>query len=79
MEIQPVPVNLILDGRETRELVAFLNTVRNLLAGAEGYGTTADRPVDPRLGQLYYDSTLGAQVVCTTLRVGGVPAVWSLV
>jgi hypothetical protein len=79
MEIQSVPLNLVVNGQATPELVSFLNVVRNFVQSAEGYGTTAQRPLDPRLGQLYYDTTLAAEVVCSVVRAGAVPATWKLV
>lgn len=81
MDIQGVPQNLIdPDGKiVTRELIGFLNALRQVAVNTTGYGTTAQRPNDPKLGQLYFDSTLAKEIVCTTERVGGVAAVWTLV
>jgi hypothetical protein len=60
-------------------LIQLLNDLR--LAGQKvgNSGTTAQRPIDPLLGELYYDTTLNSLVMCTATRVAATntPAVWS--
>jgi hypothetical protein len=43
------------------------------------FGTTAQRPINPVLSQLYFDTTLGAFVYCSAVRNGAIAAVWSTI
>lgn len=57
-----------------RNLLQQLVTAASKIA--EG-GTTGQRPNDPVLYELYFDSTLGSFVYASAVRVGATPAVWT--
>lgn len=58
-------------------LIRLLNDLKNAGLTLWLTGTTAQRPNDPVLSQIYYDTTLSKFVYCLTIRAGAVPAVWT--
>lgn len=77
--VSPLGQGLLLpDGSvNTIVMLNLLNDLRNGMVTLWLSGTTGQRPNDPYLGQIYYDTTLGAFVYCSAVRVGSTPAVWT--
>ena len=58
--------------------VRLLNQLRDAAVSLWASGTTTQRPGDPYLGQIFYDTTLAALVSCSAIknRTTGTPAQW---
>ena len=81
MNISPISQGMLKpDGTiDVGALQVLLNDIRNAVVSLWASGTTAQRPHDPVLGQQFYDTTLGATVVCKAIRAGATAAVWGLI
>jgi hypothetical protein len=84
VKIDPVSRELLIaDPRDSNgaqlpsgALVNLLNQLQQACTTLWQNGTTAQRPTDPVLSQVYFDTTLGYFVSCSTLRAGASAAVW---
>jgi hypothetical protein len=80
MNIDPVSYALLVPDQPqapSLDLVNLLNQLRNACTTLWQSGTTAQRPADPVLGQMYFDTSLARPIFCDTIRVGGTPAHWT--
>lgn len=71
---------LAADGKSASDATLHLfNDLRFAALWLWASGTTAARPANPYLGQLYYDTTLGYIVECTAVGspTTGTPATWT--
>lgn len=64
-------------GPSSQPMITLLNDLKNAALTLWNSGTTAQRPVDPVLSQIYFDTTTGGFVYCSAIRAGAVPAVWT--
>ena len=67
-------------GQAATWLIQLLNDLRNGTTSLWASGPTTQYPTDPYLGQLFFDTTLGAIVYCSAVRIAGspaTPAVWT--
>jgi hypothetical protein len=82
MNIQPISLNetwIGPDGRMTATGQQLFNQMYFAIQWLWGSGTTASRPNNPVLGQLFYDTTLGEIIVCINIGspTTGTPATWA--
>jgi hypothetical protein len=59
------------------DLVTLLNQLRTGTIKIAQGDITSNRPTDPLLYEIYFDSTLGYFVYCSAPRNGSTPAVWT--
>lgn len=72
------PGTIHADGTVDRNsLQVLLNDLREGLITVWASGTTANRPTNPILSQLYYDTTLVEYLYCSAIRHGATAAVWT--
>lgn len=64
-------------GGSSQPFITLLNDLKNACLTLWNSGTTAQRPVDPVLSQIYFDTTTAGFVYCSAIRAGAVPAVWT--
>lgn len=81
MMVSPIsPGMLKPDGTvDVAALQLLLNDLRNAALSLWAGGTVAQRPTDPYLGQLFYDTTTGQYFYCSAVRSGATPAVWTAI
>jgi hypothetical protein len=61
------------------DLLSLLNQLRTGVVKIAQGDTTANRPNDPLLYEIYFDTTLGQFVYCTAVRNNATPAAWSAI
>lgn len=78
MNVNPIPKQSDFSDKNgaSRSHVQLLDDLKDGVETLYDSGTTANRPNDPVLYQLFFDTTLNSYIYCSAIRVGATPATW---
>lgn len=78
MNVNPIPKQSDFSDKNgaSRSHVQLLDDLKDGVETLYASGTTANRPNDPVLYQLFFDTTLNSYIYCSAIRVGATPATW---